>query len=276
MVSTNLAGWTEVSRLRMDSLIFAVIEQLSDANTIDEVAEHSERFAKSLGYAFFLLAVGLPTSLSKPRKVALTNYPERWLRRYGQCHYADVDPVNRWALTRPEPCWWDHLDRAEGQVRKYFEDAARHGIDRGVTVPLHGPNSQHAALSLCAGTPPPGKPARCDQSAHMWHFALNAVPAVQRIVAARGREPEHVLLTPRQRQALTLASEGMPVKQIADRLGIAKVSVEYLIQRATEKLGARNREQAIIRALATGQIGPLPYPESFEYLSGRFTTRRRR
>lgn len=64
------------------------------------------------------------------------------------------------------------------------------------------------------------------------------------------------MLTDREHQCLMLVADGMTTIAIADRLGIAERTVFFHIGNAVSKLGARNRQQAIARAVAAGLIMP--------------------
>ncbi|SDH79953.1 helix-turn-helix domain-containing protein [Roseospirillum parvum] len=56
-------------------------------------------------------------------------------------------------------------------------------------------------------------------------------------------------LTPRERQCLSLLGQGLLNKAIAHELGIARVTVDVHIASARRRLGARTREQALVKAL---------------------------
>ncbi len=65
--------------------------------------------------------------------------------------------------------------------------------------------------------------------------------------------PENVArLTPRQRDVLTLLAEGKSNKQIADRLQLAEPTVKMHVTAVIRALGARNRTEAVTRALQAG------------------------
>lgn len=63
-----------------------------------------------------------------------------------------------------------------------------------------------------------------------------------------------VQLTERQREVLALLAEGYSPGEIADRLGIRPLTVRNHLQAAMERIGARNRLEAVLTALATDLI----------------------
>jgi DNA-binding CsgD family transcriptional regulator len=62
------------------------------------------------------------------------------------------------------------------------------------------------------------------------------------------------VLTPRQRQCLTLARNGKTSQQIACALEISPRTVDQYVGQACKRLGARNRAQAVAEAVTRGEI----------------------
>jgi len=65
-----------------------------------------------------------------------------------------------------------------------------------------------------------------------------------------GEEP----LTPREVQVLELLAEGLPNKAIAGRLRISDQTVKFHVSSISGKLGAKNRTDAVRRAVRRGLI----------------------
>ena len=62
------------------------------------------------------------------------------------------------------------------------------------------------------------------------------------------------ILTPRERQVLTLLGEGLLNKEIAVQLGISEHTVKTHLAAIYEKLDASNRAEAVARGLRRGLI----------------------
>lgn len=62
------------------------------------------------------------------------------------------------------------------------------------------------------------------------------------------------LLTPRQRDCLSLARNGLTSLQIAAALGLSYRTVNQYIGDACRRLGARNRAQAVAEAVLRGEV----------------------
>lgn len=71
----------------------------------------------------------------------------------------------------------------------------------------------------------------------------------------RRPEPGPGPLSPRELEVLTLVGEGRPNKVIARALAISPNTVKTHLARIFEKVGARNRTQALVRAR---ELGILP------------------
>lgn len=75
--------------------------------------------------------------------------------------------------------------------------------------------------------------------------------------AAAASLPDAALLTEREREVLTLISEGLPNKQIADRLGIGVRTAETYRERVMDKLGIRSVAGLTKYAIAHGMTSSL-------------------
>lgn len=61
-------------------------------------------------------------------------------------------------------------------------------------------------------------------------------------------------LTPRELELLRLVAEGLPNKAIAQRLSVSENTVKYHMKNILQKLGVRNRAEAIAHALRAGLL----------------------
>ena len=62
------------------------------------------------------------------------------------------------------------------------------------------------------------------------------------------------VLSPREREVLMWLSEGYRVDRIAERLGLSNATVNFHINSAKKRLGARTREQAVALMIRTRQM----------------------
>lgn len=66
--------------------------------------------------------------------------------------------------------------------------------------------------------------------------------------------PEHVTLTPRELEILSLASRGQRTRDIADRLALSARTVEACFTAIFNRLGVSTRTEAIVHAASRGWI----------------------
>ena len=83
-----------------------------------------------------------------------------------------------------------------------------------------------------------------------------ALPSARRVpdAEASGVDP----LTPRELEVLSLAATGLQVHEIARHLFVSRETVKSHLARGYAKLGARNRADAVARALQAGLIELVP------------------
>ena len=62
------------------------------------------------------------------------------------------------------------------------------------------------------------------------------------------------VLTPREREMLTLLAAGLTAVEIAEQLVISRETVKSHVRSAMLKLGARTRTHAVVQALSRGEI----------------------
>jgi|GEM_PF-3066372 len=61
-------------------------------------------------------------------------------------------------------------------------------------------------------------------------------------------------LSTREAEALSLAAQGMTVKEVARLMAVAPTTADTLLKRCQDKLGTTNRVASVVRALASGQV----------------------
>jgi DNA-binding CsgD family transcriptional regulator len=83
-----------------------------------------------------------------------------------------------------------------------------------------------------------------------------ASPSARRVPDAEASAVDP--LTPRELEVLSLAATGLQVHEIARHLFVSRETVKSHLARGYAKLGARNRADAVARALQAGLIEVVP------------------
>lgn len=253
----------EIARLRSQDRPKAAPElprMLDDRHEfVEPWVRRCEAFATSEGFRYFMFGIVVPRLEGRSIQCILTNYPRDWLRMYDNFQYIQLDPVAARLLTSIGPFAWDELPVTGTKVRTFWNRAARFGLRHGYTVPVHGPRGQHAILGLSGTDNPLPVEHRKERFERTWSFAIQLL--VEVFGAYLQQDAASIKpLTPKQRNALTLIARGCSIREIGKNLRLHPRTVEYHLRGALERLGAATREQAIVRALFTGDIDEVSYP----------------
>ena len=89
---------------------------------------------------------------------------------------------------------------------------------------------------------------------HAGRPALHPAVAARLMHRNRSPSPAHTELTRRERDVLRLVVEGLPNKQIAQRLGIGEKTIKTHVSRVLAKLGVADRTQAAVLAIREGLV----------------------
>ena len=98
------------------------------------------------------------SSIDRPNPTLLAakvTYPFRWQARYFLKQYALIDPVIRHGKTAVQPFDWEELVTDDPAVRRFFEDAAKHGVGQnGYSIPVRPePDADFSVVSFNSDHP---------------------------------------------------------------------------------------------------------------------------
>ena len=224
------------------------------ANDIAPYAGMCAELTQGLDYRWYSLLLRIEHSSRRPIEFDTSNLPVSWTMHYRASEYAAVDPATHWLNARVVPTRWEQLPRGNIGTEGYLKDATQHGFAHGIVVPFRGVAGDYGGITM-VGRDMPASDLECDEHfSRVWLFGIRMLEAMRNAVLTERADPEDGALTQRQRQVLTMVACGHPMKKICSDIGIHKSTAEYLLRRASEKLGATSREQAILRAAMTNQI----------------------
>jgi len=185
------------------------------------------------------------------------------LDNYGEWHdiflarqYYRRDPVHL-AVLRTNRCFaWNELGSILGRSRVHrpiLAEAARHGLRRGITVPigLPGEPSGSGSLATDACELPPSD--RCRAAAWIVDEAFAEVRRIYGYPCAIRDDPPP--LSPRRLECLRLAALGHSDAEIALRMGVALSTVLTHMKFLRQTFAVRRRSQLARIALQQGLIG---------------------
>jgi LuxR family transcriptional regulator, quorum-sensing system regulator BjaR1 len=234
----------EPSESRVPDDIFKAIETFDTLTTSDRVAAALKTALVSVGHEYFCLNLFPRPNESFDKVIIACDLPKAWLDLYLRENFAAVDPAIRHCREtvlpfayREAPCDSEREPRAAEVVRR----ARDFGVGNGMLFPIASPvgpvgDMWIGGIETVLGT-------RELSAVHM--LALTAFYKLQELVHPKAAT---VTLSGREREVLTWAADGKTAWQIGELLQISQRTVEWYIQQAVQKLGARNRMQAVVIA----------------------------
>lgn len=233
-----------------------LIAHLESATDIASLYKSCFKLAAELDFSHFIYLVRVPVSLSEPYMFALNGYPPEWVQRYQQMQYLAVDPVIAHVEKSLKPVIWDQIKRPTNIIKRFFSDARTYQVGHGITMPIYGRSGEIALLSLARNEPiTTDENERSELIKMLSLYAPYVHEQVHEVALSKGEEEvlrKH--LTPREVACLRCAADGMTSYEIGRSLDISERTVVFHLTNASEKLGVRSRQNAVTKAITSGQM----------------------
>jgi LuxR family quorum-sensing system transcriptional regulator SolR len=213
---------------------------MEQARNADELRIEMERFAKQMGFEHFAYALTVQAPSLKPQQYFINGFPVSWLQRYLAQDYFKVDPMIRHAQHSTMPAIWTDEMFHDGKSAEFWEDAQAYGLQAGLSFAVHEQPGVTGIFSLARD--------RALDRAQMFASLLHH--AVARIDLPKLLPSPDATLTARERECIQWAAEGKTAWEIGQILSIAERTAVFHINNVVQKLGASNKTQAIVRAVA--------------------------
>lgn len=234
-----------------------ILDRLVGARTPQDMTEVFDTIRQGYGVENLVYHAVNVRGLTKNGAFLRLTYSDDWINCYYKHDYFRVDPVVEAGTRAFMPFNWSDLDWETKRRREFLEDATSHGVGtNGLTVPIRGPDGQHAIFSL-ATSQSNGSWNR-QMREHLSHLHSIAHSVHEATIRVEGvKAPEIAIsLSHRERDVLQLAGAGKTTDEIAHSLGIAERTVRVYLDTSRHKLNASNRTHAVARALGLGLIHP--------------------
>ncbi len=167
---------------------------------------------------------------------------ERLVRADGPRANNDTLPGRAWADARAHAI----ADVGESDLRR-AEAARQDGVRGAIAIPAVFEGEVIAIFHFFS-------PERRDIEVEMLDTFTVVGQQLGAFLATRRSLLAPAVLTPREREILLLASQGLGVKEIAERLYLSPATVKTHFQNVYGKLGVNDRPAAVAQALRTGMI----------------------
>lgn len=236
--------------------------RLSSGRSLDEQMDSVADMAADLGfqalvYDYSPVPLDHLGTLITPTVLRLRNTPEDWQDLWCAEGFYQIDPVQHIAVSTISPFVWSYQAKGETVLQRFID--SRHApvvvylqdseLACGVTVPIHLPRGGFATLT---GLRPQRTQSDVDEAREsLAEFSLLAHALQEVAYPLLGKEAANqtIRLTRRERECLSWAAEGLTAAQIAEQLNRSLATVSLHLTSAMHKLGAKNRVQAVARAV---------------------------
>jgi DNA-binding CsgD family transcriptional regulator len=233
---------------------FEFVDNIDNLSSVGEIMDAMGSVLRHHGFDYFCCSFVAPTADERFEDIVLAaKFPDGWLRHYIESDYLDHDPAMRRCKVTARPFRWIKeaaLDPSDPRAVEMVQRASDWGLQDGINVPV---------------VSPAGRIGQVFFAGHEIDFAKDELPALHfmalyafdRAVRLRGVPgvPQRVL-TPREREVLTMVASGMTSQVIGDALHISARTVVEHIKNCCRKLGAANRTHAVMIAIRDRHIQP--------------------
>ncbi|MBT2297953.1 LuxR family transcriptional regulator [Pseudomonas fluorescens] len=243
--------------------------KLSDFNTrllsgrnLDEQMDHTLLMVQALGfealvYDYSPVPLDHEGALITPSVLKLRNTPHDWHSLWCKEGYYQIDPVQHLAVNAVSPFVWSYRAEADtvlqsfiGQshapVVSYLQDSR---MTCGVTVPIHLPKGGFATLTGLRSDISGSTLEQVRQTLGDFSLISHALQEAAFPLLSKEAHVCPVRLTKRERECLRWAAEGLTTADIARQLNRSLATITLHLTSAMHKLGAKNRVQAVVRAV---------------------------
>jgi len=237
-------------------VLIQMFRELEAAQSSAELSCAVERLTRQMGFERFVYALTIRTPSIKPQEYLLSGYPPEWIKRYVAGNYFAIDPVVRQAQSSTLPILWSEDASQPRAVGDFWEEARSFGLAAGLSVSVHEQPgitgifsvSRDKAIDL-EGQDLAALIGRAQMLSSVLHHAVFRID-MPKLLLPEGS----ALLTIRERECLKWAAEGKTAWETGQILGIAERTAVFHVNNVIQKLGATNKTQAIVRALALNMI----------------------
>lgn len=230
----------------------AYIELIQTAQSTSIIDRHLHRFLERFGFRRVTIGTIPNVNQSAADSVLLNSRPQEYVETYLRDNHLAHDPVINALWANPLPYSWDEIQYQARFRTERSDEVTGVGIDfgmrDGLMVPVHGMGGKLGYFSIA------GFEANTSAEAKS---ALTIAGMFTYQALARLDDQQHhptVQLSPRERDVLSWATDGLSDGEIAEKLNLSENTVDYYMRNARRKLNVHNRTAAVVQAIKQGQI----------------------
>ena len=214
-----------------------------------------EQITREIGFQYFALINHADLRNASPGIIQINNYPPSWAESFIENGLYAYDPVLLASLSRAVGFTWSDVPAMIEMTRKQraiLEDAAKHGLGDGYTVPAHIPGEIGGSCSFAVRSGTQIHASNLLIAQIVGAFAFQAARRLNQIDSPQRQRLRR--LTPRQRDCLLWAIKGKTDWEIGQILGLNEETVSRHLDMARERYGVTKRLPLAVHAIFDGQI----------------------
>ena len=224
-----------------------LLKEAKTEKTLQDVLTHYFNIFGFTAFAFTLYIEH--TKTGNPLQYDCVSPPlKKWHQHYLDEKYADVDNTLGELNHRVLPLFWDiekQIEEAKTTREKRMRlESKEYGIDKGLLIPIHGPDQDFACLCLHQLTEE-NNLENLKQQQFDWMMATLLYYHYLKKILLKTIDKKTSVLSKREIQCLQLTKENYSVSDIANKLNISTATVNFHLQNANKKLGVKNKYQAV-------------------------------
>jgi LuxR family transcriptional activator of bioluminescence operon len=225
---------------------------LKEAKTEQMLQQALEAYFKAFGFTAlaFTLYLEHPKTGNPLQYDCVSSSLKNWHQHYLNEKYADVDNTLAALNHSVLPIAWDIHEQIE-QAKNIREKRMRieskeFGINKGLLIPIHGPDKDFACLCLHQLIGENGL-ENLKLNQFDWMIVSLLYYHYLKMILLKTKTKKNGILSKREIQCLQLTKENFSVSDIAKKLNITAATVNFHLQNANKKLGVKNKYQAILK-----------------------------
>lgn len=227
------------------------LQMCVDIKTFKQTLRH---ISNACGFEYFIYNIQITNPFDKTRYFAIGNYPTAWLEVYESNNYAAIDPVLHHCISCNEAIFW-HETYSETSAQKiidFFSHAKAFNLQNGISKSLKINEHEIGVLSLATNR------ELLDKNTKETLDVINNLQEYIHKTMLRVSKNSFNIITPvlttREREILFHLAKGDTSAEVAKTLNISETTVVFYVKNIIQKLDAKNRTHAIIKAVSLNLI----------------------
>lgn len=228
-----------------------IIKSIGEAESGFDVFKQLKSTGAAFGLPHFAVTKQPTNEVNKfAQRVVITNWDAELLARIIDAGTLDRTRITRILRERELPIdlrFADYLDDEPAEIRDEMRQMVDYGYDRIVYFPIRLQSNIKGGVSFT------GKraPVPFEEMAQMGFVAKHALVRLSEVME---NNTTGCPLTEREIEIFNLVAEGLTAEEIGKKLGITSHTISYHNANTINKLGVKNKTQALVVALQNGWL----------------------